>query len=76
MPLETALMDIVGITQRETSQSEKHCVISVICGIYKLKNETNKMKRKQIHEYRERVIGREEVAGKRRKISGLKCKIF
>ena len=34
------------------------------------------MKRKQIHEYRELVIGREEVAGKMRKISGLKRKTF
>ena len=37
MPLAIALMDIVGIMQREISQSEKHHVISVICGIYKIK---------------------------------------
>ena len=45
-------MDLEGIMLSEISQTEKYCVISFICGIWKISKLVNITKKKQTHRYR------------------------
>ena len=77
-------MDLEGTVPSDTSQTEKdqYCMLSLICGLLKIKQISNITKRKETHRYKlvvssgERKVGRRVRQGCGIESYNLLCKIY